>query len=1051
MNYLHPSRRFKFSALVIIFVMGSFSLLAQIGTKESSTFHVRQEGVRITGNISNKMGERLQGATVLEKGTTNGVLSNDDGTYSINVLNKNAVLRFSSMGYLTQDVKVRDNLVTNVILEESLTNMEEVVVVAYGTQKKETLTGAVSTLRGQEIVKSPQPNVGTALAGRLSGVTIINRSGSPGAEDLTVLIRGQATTGNNSPLIVLDGIPQNGQGGLERINPDDIENISVLKDASAALYGAQAANGAILITTKRGRSGETNFNYNFNQGFVALTSLPQMSSSAEYVKMLNESAYYTNPNGGLYQKYSESDIKKFQDGSDPVNFPNTNWMKAFLKDYSSQSQHNLSVRGGSKNTAFSVSAALIDVGSIYENGISDYKQYNVRSNLDIRVNKRFNIKFDISGRQENRINPSGWPDAGRAGIFKVAYRTYPFIPVIWPNGTYSSGVGDGRNPLLMVSNAAGANSRKFNVINGTIRASYDIPGVTGLSIDGYFSVNQDFNFVKAFAKSWITYNYNRFTDKYTERGGGATAPNLVETHSNESDVTGNLKLNYSRKFGNHDITALISVEQNTNNYYYFNARRENFIQTQLQELSFGGASASDASNGSNSSSTARQNYFARSTYNFKQKYLAEVQIGYNGSTTFAKGNRFGLFPGVLLGWRMSEEPWFKNKLVTNLKIRGSYGELGNDKVSLFQFYDNFGLNTSAFVVDQQAATTITYSKVANPGITWEVARKTDIGIEARFFNRLYLEIDLFNENRSNILGTRLNTLPQVSGISGSLIPSENLYSTQNRGIEVQVNYSQNLNDHFYFNVGGNFTYAKNKVTFADESPIIPDYQLQKGKPISAMGSAYLMYEAIGIFKDEADLASSPHIADQKVGDIKFRDINGDNVINSNDRVRQNITSIPQIQYGLNFSSKFKNLDLTILFQGAERVKNYLPEDAGEGGNFSKEWSDNRWSPSNPNGTWPRADSRSDASPSGGIRYVNTFWLRNSAYLRLKNVELGYSLPSLWISKVGLSSVRILASGFNLMTFTKLKDYDPEGLESGVAATAFFPQNKTYNLGLDIKF
>ena len=1005
--------------------------------------------VTISGKVIDSTGIPLEGASVKIKGTSIGTTTNANGEFNIDA-REGDVLVVSFVGYRTIEVVVNNTAAMLIRLLPAEAKMDDLVVVAYGKQKKETLAGAISTLKGDEVGKSPQPNIGTALAGRMAGLTVINRSGSPGAENLTILIRGQATTGNNSPLIVIDGIPQTIQGSLERLNPIDIESISVLKDASAALYGAQAANGVVLVTTKRGYTGKPVFDYSFNQGFVALTILPKMSSSASYVEMLNEAAYYSNPAGGLFQRYSADDIQKFRDGSDPVNYPNTNWMDAVLKDYARQSQHFLSVRGGGENVRYSVSAGYIKQGSIYKGGISDYNQYNLRSNLDIQVNKNFKINFDVSGRQEDRVNPSGWPDAGRAGIFKGLYRTYPFVPVTWPNGTYSSGVGDSRNPVLMVSDAAGENARKFNVINGTLRANYNIPFVEGLSIDGFLSIDQNFNFVKSFAKSWTTYNYNKLTKVYTPRPGGATAPNLTETHANQRDITTNVKLNYNRRIGDHDIAGFVSFEQNQSRYFYFNAARQNFIQTQLQELTFGGAAAADATNGSNSSETARQNYFTKLAYNYRTKYLAEFQLGYNGSTTFPRQNRFGFFPGILLGWRVSEEPWFKNDFITNLKLRGSYGKLGNDRVNLFQFYDNFSLNTTGFVAGQANATIINYSKVANPAITWEVAKKTDFGIEATLLKRLSFEVDYFLEHRSNILGTRLNTLPQVSGISGTLIPSENLYQTKNAGIEVQANYTQNIGL-LRLSVGGNFTYAKNEIVFADESSIIPAYQFQKGKPISAMSDNYLMYEAIGIFRDSADLASNPHYADQKIGDIKFKDVNGDGILDSRDRVRQTNTEIPQIQYGFNLGAKWKNIELTVLFQGAAKVRNYMPEDAGDGGNYTKNWSDNRWSPSNPDGTFPRADTRSDNSPSGGIRYRNTFWFFNSSYLRLKNVELGYNLPSIWTRKVGLSATRIYVSGFNLLTFTKLKDYDPEGLEVDVASTAFFPQNKVYNIGINISF
>lgn len=1003
-----------------------------------------QSEKKISGTVLDEQGLALPGASVQFKGSSIGTSTDANGKYSLNVPNNTGSLVFSFVGYSPLEIPIAGKSVVDAKLNVENTALTEVVVVGYGTQKKATLTGSVSEVKGTEIVKSPQPNLSNSLAGRFSGFVANNRGGEPGYDGSSYTVRGFASTGNNDVLIVVDGVP--GQvGGLERLDPNDVESISILKDASAAVYGSRAANGVILVTTKRGGKGKPTISYSFNQGFSSPTRLPKLADAPTYAAILNEIDYYNNPAGGMNQHYSADEINKFRNGSDPINYPNTDWQKETLKSVALQNQHNLSINGGSDNTKYYLSIGTIYQDGLYKNGATQYNQYNFRSNVDANITERLKVSLSLAGRQEDRQ----YPTSGAGNIFRSIYRAYPTVVSVYPNGLPSTGV-ENNNPVMLGTSVGGLSKNPTTVFNGILRASYALPFVNGLSIDGFYSVDRSYNFTKTFNTPYPLYSYDKANDVYNRviTGGSAGAATLTQDETNISNIVQNIKLNYALHTGKHNITALVSYEQSQNKQEKFGASRINYPTVSTPELSQGGAAATDKNNYGSSYNFTRKSYISRIAYNFNEKYLAEVQARVDGSSIFPEGKQYGFFSSVSAGWRISEEPWFKNRVkgVDDLKLRASYGSLGNDNVGQFQYYNNYSFNNTYVIGSNVIHPGIDLTKLANPDITWEVAKKMDLGLNAVLFRNISWEFIYFQQQRSNILATRNASIPNISGIvnpygSGALVPDENIGKVDNSGFETSVGYSHSGD--FRYNISANFTYAKSNVVFIDEAAGALPYQRQTGRPLYT----YQLYNAIGIFRTQADLDKYPHVNGARLGDLILEDYNKDGKITADDQIRTEYGNVPQIMYGVVFNAGYKNFDLSFVLSGQAKVSQYVLPESGQVGNFYSSWADNRWSPSNPDGTYPRVDTRASSSINGGL-YNSTFWLNDASFVRLKNVEIGYTLPKSLLSSLKIQQVRVYANAFNLLTFTGVKDYDPEGNST---SGQFYPQQRIINLGVNVKF
>ncbi|MGV8878686.1 MAG: SusC/RagA family TonB-linked outer membrane protein [Sphingobacteriaceae bacterium] len=1002
------------------------------------------QNTTVSGKITGGTGEALVGVTVMIKGTATAVASDADGNYTLSTPG-NSSLVYTYIGFDSQEIQVSNRTVINVSMVANTTGLEEVVVVGYGTTKKASLTGSISTVKGDILQKSPSPNISNSLAGRLPGLVAITTTGEPGNDASMLRIRGSNTLGDNSPLIVVDGISNR---SLDRIDPSTIESVTVLKDASAAIYGAQAANGVILITTKRGVSGNPSIQLNLNQGWNSQTVLPKMANSATYAQLINEIKQYA----GQPVKYTAEDIQKYADGSDPWKYPNTDWFKETIKPWSPQRYGSLSLSGGAEKIKYFISVGSNFQDGMYKNGATNYSQANFRSNIDAKISDNIRLSFDISGRQENR-NYSGVVGEQALDIFWAMNRAYPYLPAKWPNGLPGPDVEYGANPTVIVTDATGYDKDRRYIMESNMKLDITIPWVKGLSVTGNASIDKNFLNRKRFQKPWNLYSWDG--ESYDDNNEpllvagkrGFAEPRLRQWMNDGRKTTLNALINYERNFAKkHDFKVLVGTEKISGELMDFWAFRRYFTSTALDQMFAGGDLLKD--NGGAASSNARLNYFGRLNYAYDLKYLVEFVWRYDGSYIFPESKRFGFFPGVSLGWRVSEENFWKENVafVNDLKIRGSWGKTGNDRIEPYQFSTTYGYDDTYVFNQDVAEKTLRALRIPNPNITWEVANQSNIGFDAQLFDgKFSLSADYFNNLRTNILWWRNASVPASTGLS---LPRENIGEVLNRGFELQLAYNNKVGE-FSYQISTNGAYSKNQIKFWDETPGVPDYQQSTGNPMNAR----LYYKAIGVFVDQKEVDAYPHWAGARPGDIRFEDVNGDGKIDGLDRVRSSKTSIPTFTGGFNLDLRYKNFYTSVFFQGAAGAERSYRTFSGEAGNFLVNDIKNRWTTDNPSSTHPRTWNRSleywmtDGEPN------NTYWVRSSDYLRLKNVEVGYNVPSKFSKKLGLENLRIYASGQNLLTFTGLKDFDPESPDDAPGSiwvnSQVYPLNKTLNLGLSL--
>lgn len=991
----------------------------------------RQEGRTITGQVVDVNGTPVIGASIMIKGTKQGTITDFDGKFSLKA-DRGDVLAISYVGYDEQEVQVTDGQPLHVSLKEHSKSLDEVVVVGYGTQKKVSVTGSIAAVKGDEISEVPVSNITNALAGRLPGLVSFNRSGEPGYDDAGLLIRGASTTGDSSPLLVVDGVADRA-GSLGRLDPNDIANITILKDASAAIYGSRAANGVILVTTKRGQSDKVTFNYTGNFGLSSPTILPEMCDSWQYAELINEITPGT---------YSTEQIEKFKNGSDPLNYPNIKPFEELLKP-AFQTQHNVSASGGGRLVRFYASLGYKYQDNYYKNSASNYNQYNFRSNIDITPHKNVKIGVNVAFRQEDRNSPI----YGSWDIWRFLIKYDPKVNIWYPGTHYGtiSSASDSFSPAVALDNTMGYQKDKTSYLNADLTLHLDLPWIVkGLSVDGGLYIDRTDGFYKSFRKKYDL--YEKEGDDYVPRTYGYNA--LDENMSQTLGITMNARINYKHTFKNdHNINVFVAYEQYTSRYDYLSGRRQDFVSNAIDELFAGDANS--ATNNGTASETARMNYFGRADYDYKGKYLFQFNWRYDGSENFPKGNRFGFFPGVSLGWRASEESFWKKHLsaIEYFKLRASWGQMGNDRVDAFQYMTAYTFRYPA-VFGGELHSGLSLLRTANPSITWEVANTYNVGLDATFLKFFNLTVDFFKTKRNNILTTRNAAIPDYAGLT---LPDENIGICSNIGTEITLGYTRQLNNDWSLSVSGNFSYNRSKINYIDEPAETLPWQRRTGLSIGTNESRNLMYDGIGIFRTKEELDAYPHLKETQVGDIKFRDVNGDNIIDGSDKIRPDKPSVPRIMYGLNVGVKYKSWSLGFLLQGAAQVWQYTFMEAGIIGNFTKDFYEHRWTTDNINAKYPRTYNRAE-TPTGAESYKNTFWLNNAAYLRLKSLELAYDLPKSWLRKFSISNIRLSLSGYNLLTFTGIHNIDPETLVGGQDFTAWnTPQAKVYNFGINITF
>lgn len=1018
-----------------------------VNTKKSRT---------IKGNVTTTTGESIPGASVKLANATTGVITDIDGFYMITVPDSQSELEFRFMGYEPRNIKVGNQTTINVSLEEATSSLEEVVVVAYGAQKKVTMTGSVASVNIGSL-KTPVANLSNALQGKVAGIISVQSSGEPGYDNSTFTIRGIGTfTGNTSPLVIVDGVQRDDVnstygGAYNNIDPEDIVSISLLKDASAtAVYGAKGANGVMIITTKRGSVGKPKISIKAETGFTNFTKVPEMLSGVDYMMLYNES----RRNSGLSEVYSREQILKTESGLDPYLYPNVDWIDKIYKNVSSVSNVNLNISGGSDLVRYYLSASFYNQGGQYnvkkENGYDpnlNYKRYDFRSNVDVNITKTTLLQMNLSAI----MTDSRYPGIASNKLWYEAFSTSPVaFPVRYPDGRWAGPPANaGSNPMNEVQNSG---------YTDTFRPA----------LQSVFTVNQKLDFITKGLSAYARFSFDSYSEFNNKRTGGVDlwytnqrdgngelvfgkpikegSDELYYEHSDTGErvIYTEANISYDRTFGHHNVNGMVLYNM-----------RNRMIATA------GSAIASIP--------YRNQAIAARFGYGYKERYLAEVNGSYTGSENFAPGHRFGFFPAASVGWVISNEPFFKNmtRTVDLLKLRASYGIVGNDNIGgtgdRFAYFTQFGSgNSYGFGPNGNLVYGIRETLLGSDKLTWEKSYKTNIGLEMMLWGKLNLTLDYYWERRKDILIQR-SSLPSMAGFDASIYA--NMGEMDNKGVDANLEYQTRIGNKVGLRLFGNLTYSKNKIVFRDEPAMQYAYQKSEG---TRYGEFY-GYIAEGYFQSEEEIKKSPRqMRELAPGDIKYKDLNDDGVIDANDQCYLGKSWFPSWSYGMGFNINYHNFDLALFFQGVSDVS--IMANGGSIDTGNGDWGASgvgivpftgmglnpsnvitkaldRWTADNPRADawYPRMTANATTNDNN---YVNsTHWLKDGSYLRLKQVSLGYTLENKKLMDKGIEYLYFYLSGQNLLTFSKFKLWDPELGSNG----AKYPLSRMVTLGMRVSF
>lgn len=980
----------------------------------------------ITGTVTDQTGESIIGANVIEKGTSNGTITDIEGRFQLEVDAKGTI-SVSFIGYTLYEVAVGKQTDFTIRLQDDSQALGEVVVVGYGVQRKVTTSGAVSKVEGGELSKVGMPNAAKALQGQVSGLTVIDRGGAPGDDNPVIYLRGIGTTGTSSPLVLVDGVEMS----LNTIPSSEIENISILKDAaSASIYGSRAAHGVILVTTKKGKIGKINISYNGSIGLQDRAMKAKQVSAREYMEMVNEALLNSGKAKG---KYSPEDIDITESGADPYKHAYNVWPDEVFKS-TYITEHNLSVNGGNENARYLVSFNYLDQPGLTAN--TEFQRYNYRTSTELHLNKYIKLTSDITYRHDDRLKPQRLGDA----LYR-AWAMQPTSPVRYENGDYAL---DGQN-LNAVSytdlDVVGEERYVCDALSG--QAKIDIEPLKDLVFTGLVSLNGLWD------RNKIHYKNHKY---YNEEGSLITQsndPNSVEdARNNRYELTLRFLANYKKQLGeDHNLAFLYGMEQISYRNYWSKAQRKELISDELPDVSLGSAASQFAEG--KPTQRGLNSFFGRINYGFKDRYLLEANLRADGSSRFAQGHKWGIFPSFSAAWRVSEESFMKGlTFIDNLKLRGSWGQTGNERIDDFLYLPQYV--TENVITNSSLSTAVFQKKMANPDITWETVEQTNIGLDFSMWNGLLFgEIDWYLKDTKDILLSL--GIPRFIGLDA---PMQNAGVVRNSGIETMFGFRKSFND-FKLATSVNFSYNDNK--WVDRGS---DKRNINGWTIQAVGSpihAFYIYQADGLIANEEELAEykAKHKADPrgmavlKAGDVKFVDTNHDGTIDADDRqiYRPNI---PAFTFGLNVNAEYKRFDISLLFQGSAGGNQFLEKEYVEGPNyevFTGIHFRDRWTEANQRGdaSMPRLEAANNRNSST----YNSFFLQNCSYLRLKNAQLGYTLPAAWVNKLGINQLRVYVSGSNLLTFSSMfQGIDPEKENGKLEA---YPTLRTINFGVNINF
>ena len=1027
----------------------------------------------------------MPGVSVTILGTTIGAVTDINGRYRISVPSDEAVLRFTFVSFAPVEIMVGNQTVINVTMKEDVMALEEMVIVGYGEQTKASIVGAVSNIRTEDLKRAAPTNLTAAIGGRVTGAMVRLGDGNLGGGDYgnatnlntndnysgvidnsSIFIRGRATSGNAAPLVLVDGV----ESSFSRVNPEDVEGFSVLKDASAtAIFGVRGANGVILITTKKGVVGKPKISMNAQFRSHSTLKFPRPLRAYDYAFLKNEA----DRNIGANPTYSQEDLDHWKYGTDPFGHPDTDWYEEMVRNFFPEEQINMNISGGTENVKYYVSGEYNHAGGPWKTAphlATKYKRYNLRTNFDFKLTKTTELSVKLNGRLEHRGDPFFGESTGQRyyGSFWSAILSNGGIegPVRNPNGTYAYGTGTNWN-LKAVAETGGYRQRMSNSLDTRLNLVQHLDFILpGLSLRGMYGTNISAGIRRNYGNEGDTELWTYTPPTYHEDGSEKTPEKYVQRRPPAAQSRGNPEFNFLPYGRNEQLEFSLNYDK---------------LLVENHRVSLVAVFTQSKAESNYSLPSSHRGFAGRLSYHYKSKYLVELSGAYNGSDQFNEDNRYAWFPSASMGWVISEEHFWKQNLlfINFLKIRGSYGLAGNDKLGNYsfmyraEFVDrpnsakwteyrhedyNFGMTPT------QSNNGIVEGKLANENITWEISTKSNVGIDLHFWNsKIKFSADVFREKREGIMAIR-GDVPTQSGINTSLLPPENCRIVTNRGYEFELEYSENIGD-FYFSVGGNYSFARSKVDFAAEAYRDLKYQMIAGYPVDQpLGYLWTgkFYEAEDLLKD----SGVPLYAGAIPGDLIFKDLNEDGVIDELDRTRDRAigyTPYPEIIYGFNQNFSYKGFYIDLFWQGAANLSSRWTEELSyEFRNANRVLlpiHQDRWAYYQDfDGTW--IDTRATAKypalqPNSGsilTRQVSSFSLKNSNFLRLKTVEIGYQFPKEWVKRINMSAARLFLCGSNLMTFDKVGYLDPEynPTSSGQRGNSY-PQTKFYAVGLNVTF
>lgn len=1023
---------------------------------------VQQTGI-IKGNVLDNLGEPVIGASVLVEGTTNGVITDLDGNFILSNVPTDAILLVSYVGYKTQRIQVSGKTSFKIVLQEDSEVLDEVVVVGYGTQKKESLTGAVTAIKADEITTTKTENLISNIQGKMPGLLIRQRTGEPGTFDNMISIRGYG-----EPLVVIDGITREGTDELAQLSSDDIESISILKDASAAIYGMNAANGVIIVTTKKGVAEKTRVSYSALFGMKNPTAMEETMDAYTFRVMANERAR----NDQAAAPYTDDILEKYKNGE--PGYTDHDWVDMFMSNLAFQQSHNISVRGGSEKVKYYVSFGYMGDDGLLKSGIQWYHRYNLRSNLTAEIIKGLNLNVNVSGRWDETQRPREdfqW-------TFKTLMVNDRGIGTHTINNSeHLSNIGpEGKNPYALVDpNMDGYRRNRGLTYSADVELSWKVPFVQGLTVSALGSFDGKNRNNSELQKSYQLYDY--YTDEPSGTYGQDRYSNTISLYQK---IYGRLQANYMRSFNLHNINVTAVAELSS-------IRRDNLSGARQYSDLFTNdildqASASTATNSGYRSFGRLAAYLARVNYDYAGKYLLEVVARYDGSYRYAPSHRWAFFPSFSAGWRISEEKFIKENLpfISNLKLRGSFGKSGYDAGNAFQYVSAYSMGSLGYVFDGSTQTVgMVAPGVVTDNLSWVTSTISNIGLDFDLWNgKLSGSIEWFNRKNEGILADRVQSVPNTFGAS---FPQENLNSSQNRGFEVALGHRGKIGQDFEYSVSTNFTYAREKNLHVEHGEYTSSMDRWQNGSEGRNKNIMWLYKYDGQYTSLEQYENAPllggSLGNSKMlpGSFRLLDLNGNGMIDWNDRVPEfwATGANPPIQFGLTLAASYKNFDINMLFQGASGYSiGYANDDVwGYGAKTNKTYllekyldrwhtvniTDDPYDPATQwiSGYYPALRSNFDNTTDNGNQWNHgiSFWNPLATYLRLKSLEIGYTLPKSFMHKIGISNARIFVNGSNLFTLCNkmLRNADPEREERDWGANLAYPLMRSYNFGLNINF